>query len=165
MKNKWMIATIVCGTLVLASMAFMGGYFLSRGNSDIRNPNLNLPNDNELGDDLNGEPEDNLQNTTTQQTNQPNNTTRTTTRAAGGNNNQGNRPSNPSISLERAIQIATADLNNRGISATYRTNSGMSWERNQWVWELEFRPNGARGVIEYYINVNTGAIVKFEWDR
>ncbi|MCL2853643.1 MAG: stalk domain-containing protein [Defluviitaleaceae bacterium] len=79
--------------------------------------------------------------------------------------NQGGRPSNPAISLDRAIEIAYADLSARGISATFRANSGMDWERGQWVWELEFRPNGQRGVIEYYINVNTGAIVKFEWDR
>jgi len=80
-------------------------------------------------------------------------------------NNQSNRPSNPAISLERAIEIAYADLATRNISATFRTNSGMDWERGQWVWELEFRPTTGRGVIEYYINVNTGAIVKFEWDR
>jgi len=78
--------------------------------------------------------------------------------------NQNNRPSNPAISMERAIEIANADLAARNISATFRANSGMSWERGQWVWELEFRPATGRGVIEYYINVNTGAIVKFEWD-
>jgi hypothetical protein len=83
----------------------------------------------------------------------------------GGGSNQGNRPSNPSISLQRAIEIAYADLANRGIDATFHRDSGMDWERNQWVWELEFRPVGQRGVIEYYINVDTGAIVKFEWDR
>jgi len=79
--------------------------------------------------------------------------------------NQSSRPFNPAISLERAIEIAYADLAARNISATFRTHSGMDWERGQWVWELEFRPTTGRGVIEYYINVNTGAIVKFEWDR
>ena len=79
--------------------------------------------------------------------------------------NQRSRPSNPAISLERAIEIAYADLAARNIPATFRTHSGMDWERGQWVWELEFRPTTGRGVIEYYINVNTGAIVKFEWDR
>ena len=83
--------------------------------------------------------------------------------STGGN--QSNSPSNPAISLERAIEIAYADLTARNISATFRTHSGMDWERGQWVWELEFRPTTGRGVIEYYINVNTGAIVKFEWDR
>ena len=82
-----------------------------------------------------------------------------------GGGTAGNRPTNPAISLERAIEIAQVDLNRRGISAAFRTHSGMSWERQQWVWELEFRPTQARGVIEYYINVHTGAIVKFEWDR
>jgi len=85
----------------------------------------------------------------------------------GGNQNsgRGNRPSNPAISLDRAIEIAYADLAARGINATYRTNSGMSWERSQWVWELEFRTHGERmPIIEFYINVDTGTIVKFEWD-
>jgi len=78
---------------------------------------------------------------------------------------QGSRPSNPAISLQRAIEIAYADLANRGINATFHSDSGMDWERGQWVWELEFRVTGAqrgRHVIEYYINVDTGAIVKFE---
>jgi len=79
--------------------------------------------------------------------------------------NQSSRPSNPSISLERAIEIAYADLGERNISASFHTHSGMDWERGQWVWELEFRPTTGRGVIEYYINVDTGAIVKFEWNR
>lgn len=79
--------------------------------------------------------------------------------------NRNNRPTNPAISLERAIEIAQADLARRNITATFRRDSGMSWERNQWVWELEFRPTTGRGEIEYYINVTTGAIVKFEWDR
>jgi uncharacterized membrane protein YkoI len=77
----------------------------------------------------------------------------------------GNRPSNPAISLERAIEIAEADLVSRGINATYRSNSGMSWERGQWVWELLFRTQGERmPLIEFYINVDNGNIVKFEWD-
>jgi len=85
----------------------------------------------------------------------------------GGNQGggHGNRPSNPAISLDRAIEIAYADLAVRGINATYRTNSGMSWERGQWVWELEFRTHGERmPIIEFYINVDNGNIVKFEWD-
>ena len=78
---------------------------------------------------------------------------------------QGGRPSNPAISLQRAIEIAEADLLARGIAATFHSDSGMDWERGQWVWELEFRVTNAprgRHVIEYYINVDTGAIVKFE---
>jgi len=81
------------------------------------------------------------------------------------NSTSNNRPSNPAISLQRAIEIAEADLVRRGINATFHSNSGMDWERGQWVWEIEFRVvNAPRGrhVIEYYINVDTGAIVKFE---
>jgi len=78
---------------------------------------------------------------------------------------QGNRPSNPTISLQRAIEIAYADLAARGINATYHSNSGMSLERGQWVWELLFITQGERmPFIEYYINVDNGNIVKFEWD-
>ncbi|MCL2566327.1 MAG: hypothetical protein FWE24_11080 [Defluviitaleaceae bacterium] len=78
---------------------------------------------------------------------------------------QGNRPANPVISLDRAIEIAYADIAARGINATFRTDSGMSWERGQWVWELEFRTHGERmPIIEFYINVDNGNIVKFEWD-
>ncbi|MCL2415535.1 MAG: stalk domain-containing protein, partial [Defluviitaleaceae bacterium] len=51
---------------------------------------------------------------------------------------QGSRPQNPNISLQRAIEIAEADLVRRGITANFHSNSGMSWERGQWVWELEF---------------------------
>jgi uncharacterized membrane protein YkoI len=80
---------------------------------------------------------------------------------------QTTRPANPTISLQRAIEIAEADLVRRGIAATFHSDSGMDWERGQWVWELEFRVTGARRgrhVIEFYINVDTGDIVKFEWD-
>ena len=86
---------------------------------------------------------------------------------SGGNQGgeRGNRPSNPAISLERAIEIAYADLAARGINATFRRDSGIEWERSQWVWELEFRTHGERmPIIEFYINVDTGEIVKFEWD-
>ena len=71
-------------------------------------------------------------------------------------------PTNASITLEQAIEIAYADLAVRGISADFRTDSGVEWEYGQWVWELEFR--GSMGIIEFYINANTGAIVKFEID-
>ena len=77
----------------------------------------------------------------------------------------GSRLLNPAISLDRAIEIAYADLASRGINATYRSNSGMDWERGQWVWELLFWTHGERmPLIEYYINADNGNIVKFEWD-
>jgi ABC-type uncharacterized transport system involved in gliding motility auxiliary subunit len=81
------------------------------------------------------------------------------------NHQRNNRPSNPAISLQRAIEIAEEDLVKRGINATFHSDSGMEWEKNQWVWELEFRVvNAPRGrhVIEFYINVDSGKIVKFE---
>ena len=78
---------------------------------------------------------------------------------------QGNRPSNPAISLERAIEIGYAEIARRGHTGTFRTHSGMDWERGQWVWELEFSVQGGRlPLVEMYINVDTGSIVKFEWD-
>ena len=80
-------------------------------------------------------------------------------------NGQGSRSSNPAISLERAIEIAYADLTNRGINATFSEDSGMSWERGQWVWELLFKTQYERmPLIEFYINADDGSIVKFEWD-
>jgi uncharacterized membrane protein YkoI len=78
---------------------------------------------------------------------------------------QSNRPTNPAISLDRAIEIAYQDLARRGINATYRRHSGIHWHRGQWVWELLFRTQGERmPLIEFYINVDNGNIVKFEWD-
>ena len=73
--------------------------------------------------------------------------------------------SKPGISLEKAIEIAYADIAVRGIDAAYRSNSGIDREKGQWVWELLFRTTGERmPFIEYYINVENGNIVKFEWD-
>jgi len=86
----------------------------------------------------------------------------TSTPSASG---RSNRPTDPAISLERAIEIAYADLAARDINATFRSDSGMDWERGQWVWELLFRTHGERmPFIEFYISVDTGDIVKFEWD-
>jgi beta-lactamase regulating signal transducer with metallopeptidase domain/uncharacterized membrane protein YkoI len=61
------------------------------------------------------------------------------------------------ISLSQAIQIAHNDLIERGISATFRISSGSDWEYAHWVWELEFDSNS--GLIEYYIDINTGWII------
>ena len=46
--------------------------------------------------------------------------------------------------LERAIEIAYADIAAHGINAASRRDSGMDWERGQWVWELTFRTQGER---------------------
>ena len=80
-------------------------------------------------------------------------------------NGQGNRLPDSAISLERAIEIAYADLKSRGINAAYRSNSGLDRERGQLVWELLFKTHGHHmPLIEYYINADNGNIVKFEWD-
>ena len=77
----------------------------------------------------------------------------------------GLRPVNPAISLERAIQIGYEELIRRGLSGSFHNHSGMDWERGQWVWEIVYRvPGGRLPLVEMYINVQTGAIVKFEWD-
>ena len=78
---------------------------------------------------------------------------------------QGGRPTNTAISLERAIEIGYEELARRGHTGTFIRHSGMDWERGQWVWELLFRvPGGRLPLVEMYINVDTGNIVKFEWD-
>jgi len=81
-----------------------------------------------------------------------------------GNSRQGRseRPANPAISADRAIEIANEELSRRGISGATLRKHYMDWERGQWVWEVEFR-NG-RTEYEIYINVDTGEIVKFEQD-
>ena len=76
-----------------------------------------------------------------------------------------NRPSNPTISLERAIEIGYAEITRQGHTGTFLRDSGIDWERGQWVWELLFRVEGGRlPLVEIYINTETGDIVKFEWD-
>jgi len=85
-----------------------------------------------------------------------------TTHSGGEHENQ---RSGSTISLEKAKEIAYADLAVRGINASYRSNSGIDREKGQWVWELLFRTTGERmPFIEYYINAENGNIVKFEWD-
>ena len=78
---------------------------------------------------------------------------------------QAGRPTSPAISLERAIEIGYEEIARRGHTGTFRNHSGMDFERGQWVWELVFRVQGGRlPLVEMYINVDTGAVVKFEWD-
>ena len=87
---------------------------------------------------------------------------RPTSSPGSGSSDRGQRPANPPITREMAIEIAERDLLERGLSAEFRSAS-ISWERNQWVWEVEFR--SGRTEYEWYINVDTGEIVKFERDR
>ena len=75
------------------------------------------------------------------------------------------RPVNPAVTLERAIEIGYEELARRGHTGSFRNHSGMDLERGQWVWELLFNVQGGRlPFVEMYINVDTGAVVKFEWD-
>jgi hypothetical protein len=84
-----------------------------------------------------------------------------------GTQTQGNRPSNPAISRERAIEIGYAEIARRGHTGTFRRDSGMDWEPRYggWVWEVLFRVQGGRlPLVEMYICVHTGNVAKFEWD-
>ena len=89
--------------------------------------------------------------------------------SSANTSSRSNKPTSHDISLQKAIEIAEADLVKRGITATYHNDSGMDWENGQWVWELEFKVSKQdRGRndddIEYYINVDNGSIIKFEWE-
>jgi len=73
------------------------------------------------------------------------------------------RPRNPAVSLTDAIEIAATFLESHGIEATFGGHSGMDWEWGRWVWEITFRDaTDRRLAYEFYIDVNTGEIVKFE---
>jgi len=71
-------------------------------------------------------------------------------------------PANPAISRDAAINIAHNFLTSNGFAPGQLRSAHMDWERGRWVWEVEFR-NG-RIEYEFYIDVNTGEIVKFEID-
>jgi len=75
------------------------------------------------------------------------------------------QPQNPAISLEQAIEIAEAYLDSRGLEAVFSGHSGMDRERGRWVWDIQFSNVRFPTVkYEFYIDVETGAIVKFETD-
>ncbi|MCL2380407.1 MAG: PepSY domain-containing protein [Treponema sp.] len=71
-------------------------------------------------------------------------------------------PQNPPVSRAAAVDIARAYLASRNIRADFRSVK-MDWERGRWVWEVEFRDG--RTEIEFYIDVHSGEIVKFEIER
>ncbi|MCL2573505.1 MAG: copper amine oxidase N-terminal domain-containing protein [Defluviitaleaceae bacterium] len=102
---------------------------------------------------------------TSSPTSSPSSTSSPTSSPSSSPSSQSSRPTNPAISLQNAIDIAYNDLASRNISATFHSDSGMDWERGQWVWELEFRIDGSRTIVEYYINIDIGTIVKFEIDN
>ncbi|MFC4651787.1 PepSY domain-containing protein [Lactococcus nasutitermitis] len=76
------------------------------------------------------------------------------------NENSGKSKTTGDISENKAIKIAEKDLQERGINAHFSESSGIDTEHGQRIWELEFRND--RHVFEYYINVETGTIAKFE---
>ena len=75
-----------------------------------------------------------------------------------------NQQNGAEISLERAIEIGHEEIVNRGYSGTFRESCrGVS--RGQNVWELLYRVEGGRKPLaEIYISIETGDVVKFEWD-
>ena len=180
MKKAVIVLSVVAGVSVISLVAVIAftlgarsspapAQMVVRNQSNQSSGEPTAPQDNDSpgepaapqGNDSPGEP------AATQGNDSQSNDDRSNQGGSIQNSGRGNRPANPAISLQRAIEIAEADLAERGISATFHHDSGMDWERRQWVWELEFRVTDAhRGqhTIEYYINVDTGDIVKFEWD-
>ncbi|MCL1997700.1 MAG: PepSY domain-containing protein [Turicibacter sp.] len=85
--------------------------------------------------------------------------------ATNVSNTRGTRPTNPAISRERAIQIAEADMRARGLTGWFDSIE-LDWEMGQWVWEVEFDSATNRNhEYEWYINIDTGAILRFRIDR
>ena len=71
-------------------------------------------------------------------------------------------PSNPPISAQRAVEIARDHLISIGVTNVRFDYVYMDLERGQWVWSVEFDGRGRD--YEFYIDVNTGAIVQFKID-
>ena len=90
----------------------------------------------------------------------------TQTPSVNQSSDRNNRPTNPIITRERAIEIAQAELATHGLTGTLRS-AVMDWEKNQWVWEVDLRTNSTnrhQRNFEIYINVDTGEIIKTEFD-
>lgn len=71
-------------------------------------------------------------------------------------------PDNPPISAQRAVELARDYLISIGVTYARFDYVYMDRERGTWVWSVEFDGHG--GSYEFYIDVNTGHIVEFEWD-
>jgi len=68
------------------------------------------------------------------------------------------------ISRERAIAIGYEELARRGYTGTFREVCRGN-KRGQQVWEVLYRVEGGRKpLVEMYIAMDNGTIVKFEWD-
>jgi len=69
-------------------------------------------------------------------------------------------PANPPVSAQRAVEIARDHLVSIGVTHARFDYVYMDRERGLWVWSVEFDGRGRD--YEFYIDVNTGAIVQFE---
>jgi hypothetical protein len=103
----------------------------------------------------------------TQSTPAPTTTPTTQTTPAPTTTSTQTTPTTPApqqISLERAIEIGYAEIANRGYTGTFR-ESCRGTSQGQEVWELLFRVQGGRlPLVEMYISMETGAVLKWEWD-
>jgi len=91
--------------------------------------------------------------------------TQTPSVPAGAATNRNERPDNPTITRERAIEIAVAWLSANGITNARRDGGvSMDFERGRWVWEVEYQQG--RQEWDFYICVMTGEVVHvdIDWD-
>jgi len=72
-------------------------------------------------------------------------------------------PANPPVSAQRAVEIARDHLVSIGVTNVRFDYVYLDWERGRWVWSVEF--DGRGWDYEFYIDVNTGAIIDFRIDR
>ena len=67
------------------------------------------------------------------------------------------------ITIQAAQDIAERDLGAREIDAHFVSDSGIEHYNGRRVWELEFISRGQ--TIKYYIDVETGDILKYEMEN
>ena len=81
----------------------------------------------------------------------------------GAATNRQQRPTNPSISRERSMEIAEDWLRQNGITGAWRDGGvSMDFERGRWVWEVEYELG--RQEWDFYICVMTGEVVHVDID-
>jgi uncharacterized membrane protein YkoI len=72
----------------------------------------------------------------------------------------------PTITLAQAKKNAEDYLSTQNIEAKFYKHSGIDYENDIQVWELEYRAKD-NFILEFDINAQTGKIIKFEsgrWD-
>ena len=80
------------------------------------------------------------------------------------NTNRNQRPTNASITRERAEQIASGWLSQNGITDARRDGgTSMDFEYGRWVWEVEYQNRTHEW--DFYIDVNTGEVVNVKVER